>query len=278
MIVDYALTVEGKDDAFRISQALYYYGWCIGLWFLPALVLPNPGGTVEGKVLRGYGMLAVAGTMTIIGITGGLVIEGLVKTVGLHWFADWGLAWDNPEKLWVARPFGMNAVCGSLVVVATATMWWRGLRWPRRCAWIWTVGITATACVYAGLWGLAFYRGGDECTGWCHFGEFGALPAIGVLAVALVYVASQQKGDESSVGWEVTSGFWRLLPAVFAISCGLNAAVWLAPIEGYNGGERWVLASVHFVNGGFLGGSLLATVGLFRLIPADARGSHVRSG
>ena len=255
VVVDYSLPVATKNSDLLVGQPLYFLGWILGLWFLPSLALPNPDGTLEGRVLRGLGALAVVAPMTIIGLVTGFVAE---------------IGWGSSEKFWIAKPLGINAICGSLVVVACANIWWRGLEWSARRSWAWTVGITVVASAYAGLWGLRLYEP-NASADWRHFLGFGALPVVGVAAVYLAYAMTRRVAGAAAVGWPVSKWFWLLLPITFALTCSANAVVGLAPIEEYEGRRLVVLAWAHGINGAVMGVSLAATLGLFALIPESVR-------
>lgn len=276
VIVDYG--VEGSVQ--RAGQAAYFLWWVVGLWLLPAmllLLLPNRGWAGDRKVLVGYGMLAVAAAMTGIGLASGFVVELVVGCMG-RWLApDLGIDWGSVEKLWVSRPVSMNAIFGSLIIVACAPMWWRGLEWSRRRTWVWLCAFTVGAAAHAGLWGAYLYRAGRH-GGWELADNFGMLPVVGVLGVLLVYAVTREETKACCVGWAVSKRlWWPLLLGAFGVICAAYAVSCLAPIEQqYEGQRRWVLGVMHGLNGVAIGMGVVATKGVFWLVPEEAT-SHTLS-
>ena len=256
------------------GQPLYFFGWIIGLWFLPGLILPNPDGTLGGRIGRAFGLLAVTAPMTVIGLVTGFIMERGVNAFGKWMLPSQGLYWDAVDRFWIAKPIGINAVGCAVVAVACANMWWPGLRWSRGRAGMWTVAVTAAAAVYAGLWGPYLY-GQSEARWWVEFVGFGVLPVVGVVAVCLAYAATRRVGDVA-VGWAVSKHFWWLLPTALMCAFALNAAFGLARIEKDVGMRLVVLIVAHGFNGAAIGGSLAATVCVLRLIPDSVKGSSAQ--
>ena len=251
------------------GQPLYFFGWTLGLWFLPALFLPNPNGTLEERIERAFGLLAVAAPMTVIGLVTGLIVqEGAFALV--NWMLpSHELYRGGVEKFWIAKPVGVNAVGCALAVVACANLWWPGLRWSAARARVWTLVVTGTAAAYAGLWGPCIYR--PDGSRWVEFVGFGLLPIVVVVALCGAYAATRRGMEEVAVGWAVSRHFWWMLPTVFLFAFGVNAALGLAPIEEYVGIRRAVLMLVHGLNGAVMGANLWATASVFRLVPESVR-------
>lgn len=265
VVLDYGVPACTNGAEWRTAQPIYFLIWVLGIWIVPGFFLPNRG---EGRLLAGYGLLVVASGMTLVGLLIGLLVETVVGATGGWMLPGYGVPWQNPERLWIAKPVGINAICGGLVVVACAPIWWRGLKWPRGYAGAWVVVVTTAAAIYSGLWGLYLYEPcNDVSTTLYHFFGFAALPPLGVAAVVLSYVVTRRRTVDLVIGWTVARWFWGVLAVAFALVCGLNAALGLAPIEGYGDLQWAVLVGIHILNGGFLGVSLAATVVLFRLIP-----------
>ena len=265
VILDYGLAATTDGSGLVAGQASYFLFWVIGLWLLPAVVLPKHNRSTEGKVLVGYGMFTVVAGMTLVGVASGIILELAVCKAEQWWIPEQAISWCSYERRWVARPVSINAICGALVVVACAPMWWHESKWSTRTAWTWTVAATAMAATYSGLWGAYLYRAGRFAE-WRHADNFGALPVAGVLAVVLVYAATRGESGAVAVGWSVTRWFWRLLPLAFAVICAINAMILLAPIEKYEGEQWWILAVMHGFNGLVIGWSLMLTVRLFELM------------
>ena len=271
-VLSYGLPACTSGSEWRTAQPIYFLMWVVGFWIVPGFYLPNRGDSLERRLLAGYRLLVIASGMTLVGLLVGFLTETVVSATGRSMLAHHGLPWQNPEQLWIAKPLGMNAICGGLVVVVFAPIWWRGLKWPTGHAWVWMVVATTVAVIYSGLWGLYLYKPcNDVSVTLHHFVGFGALPLLGVVAVASSYVASRRRAVDLVIGWSAARWFWGLLAVAFALVCGLNAAWGLAPIEGYGGMQRAVLVGIHSLNGVFLGGSLAATVVLFRLMPESER-------
>ena len=267
VILDYVVGPGGEDPSFRGWQASYFLLWIVVLWFLPTLGLPIPNRLAKDRVLAGYGVFAVAASMTTIGLVSGLFVETVMCGAGAREWVEGGKAWcDLPEKSWIARPVTMNAFFGPLVVVTCAPMWWSGLGWSKYRRWVWICTFTTTAAILAGLWGAQLYRAGRAAT-WTRFDNFAWLPIAGMLCLGLVYWVTREERKGADLGWSVSRSFWLLLPMSLAVVCVVNALVLLAQIETYEGERRWVLAAVHGINGVFMGAGLMATVRLFGLIP-----------
>ena len=268
IVLTYGLPACTSGSEWRTAQPIYFLMWVLGLWIVPGVFLPNRGESLESRLLAGYGLLVVASGMTLVGLLMGFLAETVVSAAGGWMLSGYGVPWQNPEKLWIAKPVGINAICGALVVIACAPIWWRGLKWPTGHAGAWMVVVTTAAAIYSGLWGLYLYKPcNDASVTLYHFFGFAALPLLAVLAVVLSYVATRRRTVDFVIGWTVARWFWGVLAVAFALVCGLNAALGLAPIEGYGGVQRAVLVGIHSLNGILLGVSLAATVVLFRLIP-----------
>ena len=247
------------------GQPLYFFGWVMGLWFLPALFLPNPNGARGGRLGQAFDLLVVAAPMTVIGLVTGLIVEQGVFAQCNWILLDHELCRGGVEGFWIAKPVGVNAVGCALAVVACPSIWWPGLRWTVARRRVWTPVVTLAAAVYAGVWGPYLYE--SNTASWVAFMGFGLLPVVGVVAVRVSCAATRQGVGESVVGWAVSRHFRWVLPTAFVFAFGVSAAVGLAPIENYDGMGRAVFVLAHGVNGGVMGMSLLATVKVFRLMP-----------
>lgn len=270
VIVEYSLPVTTNSVNLAVEQPLYFLGWVIGLWLVPLGFLPNRrGATWTERVVRRYEILVVVAVMTVVGLVLGVVVEGVVGLAGENIGErvvgrNDKMCWDCAERFWVARPVGINAICGPVVVVAFANVWWRRLEWPGR-VWMWTLRVTAIAAGYAGLWGAWVYDGEAVVGALGRFAGFGALPVIGVAAVVGAYALARKDGD-GELGWPVGKEFWWLLPGFFGIACGANAMVGLTEIGGQEGGEKVALVMAHAANGMVLGWMLIVTKTLFRWV------------
>ena len=267
-IVDYSLPVATDDSQLPFKQPMYYLGWVFGLWFAPFVFLPNQDGTFQGWVRRGGGVLAVAATMAVACFLVGVSLERAVRLIGgLGWLDD-GFYLNDTLRFWVARPGTVNAVCGSYVVVAFASIWWRGLQWSKTRAYTWTLGMTAFVIAYAGLYGWGFYAPVDHPARWQFFFAFGTLPAAAAITVFLAYAMTRRDDAGGSVGWPVSARFWLLLPMGFAVGFAISALLGLAPLaEGATDKQIFVLVVAHCINGVVLGLNLRLMALAFRLIP-----------
>ena len=259
-----AIALESNDRSL-LGQPLYFLGWIVVMWLAPLLLLPNRDNTLQGWTRRACGLLAVAAPMTVVGLAVGFFFQEIVMRIGEVVLAGGDLDWGNSEAIWIARPQAVNAVCGAYVVVAFATVWWRGLGWTRKTAYIWTVGTMAFAAPYAGVWGFYFYAPGE----WSAFWAFSTFPVAGGGAVLLAYMLARRVGlREVSVGWPVSKWFWVWLPLVLAVGCSVCAFLGLATIQDIGGRRLGVLVVAHALNGGVMGVSLYVTRWLFRLVPS----------
>ncbi len=272
VIVEYSLPVTASDTKLAVGQPLYFWIWAVGLWLVPLGLLPHaPGVALVDRITKRYDMLVAAAGMTVVGLLVGVLSEKMVGVAG--WFIDGpggGVCWNCKERFWVARPVGVNAICGPLVVVALANVWCRELEWKRLRGWTWTAGVTTLAAGYSGLWGVFLYSVESPVSWLGRFVVFAGLPMVGVVCVVFAYTVTQQKGERGKEpGWPVSGKFWWLLPMAFSVGCGANAWIGLALI---GGPEGWPLVAAHMVNGAVLGGSFMVTKVFFAWAEQAAEG------
>lgn len=268
-IADYSLPpvpVDGRPVDLDFWELMYYVGWIVGLWYLPLLCLPRVG-TFGVDVGRGARVLAVAATMTLLGLAAGFCLEQAATWMGHRgWFGD-DVPWQRPQIFWIARPHTINAIYGSLVVVACVNVWWRDL-WPagaRTYGWTLSVGVLAAA--YAGLHGYFYPFGGMLAE---KFVGFALLPLGGMGAVLSAYGLSRWAGG--AAGWPVGPRYWVILCPALAVSMALGALVGLAPLEDADGERLLILVVLHSSNGLLMGGVLVLLPAVGRLL--DVNGSH----
>ena len=267
VVIDYSVLIGP-------GQPLYFFGWVLGLWFFPALFLPNPDGTLGGQMGRAFGLFAVAAPMTVIGLATGVIVEQGVSALGQWTFPTHELYWSRIERFWIAKPVGVNAIGCTLAVVACANRWWPGLQWSKKRARTWTGAVTVAAAVYAGLWGPYLYG----TSGFWAIVGFGALPVMGVTAVCLAYAATRERTRAAPVGWGVSKHFWWLLPTALLVAFALSAAFGLVRVEDDKGPRAAVLVLAHGLNGVVMGASLAATGSVFRLMPESVSGAATWNG
>jgi putative Mn2+ efflux pump MntP len=266
-VFEYSLPPTPSTTNLRPGQPSYFLLWVILLWFGSLVVLPNSGRTFSKLLQKGYGVLAIAAPMAILGLLSGFVIDQLVRNIGCIALSGGESYWENDTAFWVAKPIGINTICGSYIPVTFASLWWRGLGWSKTRAWTCMLGMTTVAAVYAGVFGVYFYD--EHAAAWERFLGFSALPVVGSCAVLFSYLAArQQEKTTPPVGWTVSRRFWFLLPFAFAVAYALAAAIGLAPLDGEGGLKRLaVLTLAHGLNGAIIGMSLMATAWLFRRMP-----------
>lgn len=266
-VVEYSLPPTPSTTNLRPGQPSYFLLWVILLWFGSLIVIPNSGRAFSQVLKKGYGVLAVAAPMAILGLLSGLAIDQLVRNIGSIALSGGECYWENDTAFWVAKPIGINTIFGSYIPVTFASLWWRGLGWSKTREWTCMLGMTTVAAIYAGVFGVYFY--GGHAAAWNRFLGFGALPVVGSCAVLLSYLAArQQKKTTPPIGWTVSRRFWFLLPFAFAMACALVAVIGLAPLDAEGGFKRVaVLMLAHGLNGAIIGMSLMATIWLFRRIP-----------
>ena len=256
-----------------LTQAVYFCGWFALLWLAPLLFLPNPEGGAA-RIRRSCGILVVAVPMAVLGLLIGFLFQESTMWVGRTVFSWTSVDWSNSEDLWIARPQAVNAICGSYVVVAFASIWWRGLGWTRLRSYTWVLGSVAVATVYSGWWGWFFYKP-KVATQLASAFSFGALPVAGAIAVVLAYAIARDGSNDAAIGWPVSRRFWWWLPAAFASVLVVNAWVVLAPLDGVQGSQRVALVVAHAVNGAILGWSLLVTRFCFRWVEEIQSGERI---
>ena len=251
-IADYSLPeVTGRPVEMQFWEFIYYVGWIVGLWYLPLLCLPNTGSPFLVRLRRGASVLAVAATMTLLGLVVGGVLEHAVTWMGGHGWLGQDVPWQRPQIFWIARPHTINAIYGSLVVVAFLNVWWREL-WPSGAhTYTWTLSVAVLAAAYSGLHGYFYPFGGTPVE---KFAAFGLLPMAGVGAVLLAYRLGHQPGAENGFGWPVRPKFWGVLCVALAVAMALSAWAGLANLdEDMTGTRLLVLIGLHWVNGLLMG-------------------------
>ena len=173
------------------------------------------------------------------------------------------------QRFWVARPVTTNTIGGSFVVVAFATIWWRGVWATRAGARRWTLCTVALAAAYASVYGGFFCTEESFASVQCAL-AFGALPLVICAGVLVSYRLARRNEEVASIGWPVSGLFWWLLPVSLAIGYGGIAILGFAPVAEYRAGSvgpAWVLVLAHAFNGACFGVALQATKYAFRLMP-----------
>lgn len=269
-IVDYSLPpVDQAETLLPFGETTYYLGWILGLWFVPFVLLPrrNPGDT--GWFHRSGGFLCVTVAMGTVGLLVGLLVETLA-TVSIESAEKWlgQSCIEDAQRFWVARPVTVNTICGSLVVVAFASLWLRGV-WSTTAGGRWWMLFTIVlSAAYASVYGGLYCA--DESAGSvrCAF-AFGALPLVIGAGVLVSYGLARRNEKVASIGWPVSGLFWWLLPVSLAIGYSGIAILGLAPVAEYrpgSDGPTWVLVLAHAFNGACFGVAMRATTYAFRLM------------
>ena len=270
-IVDHSLPpVEQSDTPLPFGETSYYLGWILGLWFVPFVLLPRWSSGDAGWFHRGGGLLCVTVAMGIAGLLVGLIVETLatVANDAARWLGQPYIG--DVQRFWVARPVTINTISGSFVVVAFASIWWRGV-WPTRAgAHMWTLCTVVLSAAYASVYG-GLYCSTEESSASVRCAlAFGALPLVTGAGVLVSYGLARREEEVASIGWPVSGLFWWLLPVSLAIGYGGIAILGLAHVAEYREGSAapaWVLVLGHAFNGACFGMALGAMRLAFGLMP-----------
>ncbi|MCY4555336.1 MAG: hypothetical protein OXF79_02920 [Chloroflexi bacterium] len=243
-----AIESSPGTDSTWFWERVYWLVGVLGLWlggFSPLYM-----GRYDDVVQRAYGLLVVAAPMTLVGLLGGYLVEGVVA----------GTACTSGQSFWIARPYAVNAICGAYVGTAFANVWWPKLSHSTPWVWGWTVVVSALTVVYTGSYGLFLYPWTETIQSWRSFGAFGAWPLIVTLTVLPAYKLTRRE-HRADVGWPVSIRFWLLLPVAFAISFAVVAwlmgYVLLARNHGPECARLALFIGAHSVNGIMMGFTLL---------------------
>ena len=269
-IVDYSLPpVNQVDTLLPFRETTYYLGWVLGLWFVPFFLLVRRYPGDASWFHRCGGFLCVTVAVGAVGLLVGLLVETLATVLSeaaTQWLGQSYI--EDVQRFWVARPASINTIGGSFVVVAFASIWWRGV-WPTRAgARIWTFSTVALTAAYASLYGALYCTDESSASVRCAL-AFGALPLVIAAGVLVSYGLARRNEEVASIGWPVSGLFWWLLPVSLAIGYSGIAILGLAPVTEYragSGGPAWVLVLAHAFNGACFGVALRATTYAFRLM------------
>ena len=268
-IVDYSLPpVVQVGTRLPFGETTYYLGWILGLWFVPFVLLlrRNPGDA--GWFHRSGGFLCVTVAMGATGLLVGFLVETLA-TESIEAAGQWlGQPVKDPQRFWVARPITINAIGGSFVVVAFASIWWRGVWSTRAGARRWMLCTVALTAAYASVYGGFYCAEESSASVRCAL-AFGALPVAIGAGVLVSYGLARRNEEVASIGWPVSGLFWWLLPVSLAIGYSGIAILGLAPVAEYRAGSdgpAWVLVLAHAFNGACFGVALRATKYAFGLM------------
>lgn len=268
-ILDYGLPGPNGSVQLPLREPAYYFGWVAALWVPPFFFLPTRDKQFRARVQQGCEVLLMTTAMTIAGILVGLLLEEMsgLLLAELHRWTDREIV-TNTRYFWIALPATLNAVVGAYAGVAFLNLWWPG-RWRSSwSAWLWTLGVSAFALPYAGLYGLAILENGAHASEWNKFSAFGGVSLAALVAVLTAYhltrlvagVPSSQVSGSSAFGW--------LLAGSLSIGFGLTAWLGLAPLaelESSATEELTALVVAHGVNGAVLGATLFLVLKLVRL-------------
>ena len=252
-IVDFSLPSGTGTLSMDFWEPIYYLGWIVGLWYVPLFLLPMTGGAFAVRLRRGASVMAVAATLTILCLAAGFLLEIAVTQIGrLDWLGS-DLPWQDTRRFWIARPHAINAIYGSIFVVAFVNTWWRDI-WPADIQkYRWTLSVVALSSAYSGLYGVRFYGLGGAPVE--QFVAFGVLPTAGVAALLFTCGILRRTVAAAEFGWPVSTRFWLVFCIALAVSLGLSAFFGLALLleEGATDKRLSVLVLLHGVNGLLLG-------------------------
>lgn len=269
-IVDHSLPpVRQTGTLLPFGETSYYLGWIVGLWFVPFVLLlrRNPGDA--GWLQRGGGFLCVTVAMGAAGLVAGQFVETLVNVLNdatERWLGQPYI--QDAQRFWVARPLTINALGGSYVVVASASIWWRGVWSTKAGAHVWTFCTLALTSVYASVYGGLYCAEESSASVRCAL-AFSSFPLVTGAGVLVSYGLARRNEDVAVIGWPVSGLFWWLLPVSLAIGYSGIAVLWLVPVAesvGRLDAPTWVVVVAHAFNGACFGVALRAMPYGFRLM------------
>ena len=272
-IVDHSLPpVDQADALLSFGETSYYLGWILGLWFLPFALLLRRNPTDAGWFHRVGGFFCVTVAMGTAGLLVGLLVETLA-ILSNEATARWldGPYIEDVQQFWVARPVTINTIGGSYVVVAFASLWWRGAWLTTAGAYRWTVCTVALSGAYASVFG-GFYCAEESVASLRCALAFGALPLVTGAGILLSYWLTRRNQETAAIGWPVSRRFWWWLPVSLAIGYGGIAMLGFVPVAelqkglGSSNAPAWVVVVWHTLNGMCFGMVLRTTTYAFRLL------------
>ena len=266
VVVDHKLQVENGNGQFRFTEKLYYFGWIIGLWVSPLVLLPRPDAVSQRGIRSVGGLLYVSVGMCLAGFVAGFLVEGIAHVMD----KIFPPLMEDSQAFWIVRPITINAIGCAYAVVAFSGIWWRGFWRSATYSRIWSAGMITFAIIYSGIYGSHFYANDHRTDALESFLAFGALPAAVALIVLTAYRLTRQECTDIAMGWPVSRWFWWLLPTGFAVALALIACFGLAP-PGDNGEEIIVIVVAHATNGVFLGLTFRLMPCIFKLISDGQR-------